>query len=185
MPDPYLTAATVRERCPNRLNNVADAVLVRWVSIFEDRAEKYLGTAHRVRTATYTGYASDGWLELPHRNVSSVTVVDEDNASVTVERTDAARGRVLVRVYLAGPLTASYSHGYATPDETLLQACAMFVERSCVADKTGQTRDALKFNPETGTVQYSTANEAQGRPTGFYDVDALLNSMRDERPMVY
>lgn len=185
-PDPYLAAVEVRARRPRRLTAADDAEIESLVARFEDIVERYLDQAFREREATHTGSASGGWLELPHHLVSAVALENADGNDITLaaDALDAERGRVAT--WASGPLTAAYTHGDTEPPEILLAACATYCERMVAIDNSGSTRDTLSKVFDGGiSERYSTPNAAEGRPTGFIQIDADLNSMRNRRPVVF
>lgn len=185
-PDPYLTAVQVRARRPRRLTAADDTEIVSLVARFEDIAERYLDQAFRAREDTYTGYARGGWLELPHHLVTTSALEDADGNDITLaaDALDSERGRVAT--WATGSLTAAYTHGATTPPEILLANCAIYCERMVAIDNSGSTRDTLSKVFDGGmSERYSTPNFAEGRPTGFLQIDADLNAMRNRRPMVF
>lgn len=182
-PAPLLSAAEVKALEP-RLVNEQDAKINRLVAVFEGIVADYRGVSYRPRRNTYTGTPRDGWLELPHVEVTEIVeLVDEDDNEVTHLRLDSQRGRIRVRSL--GPLSCTYTHGLAEPSDLVAGACAEFVMRRIVADNSGTSRDVLSQNFDGGTTRYSTPDPANGRPTGFLQIDADLNLERDRRPMVF
>ena len=185
-PDPYLTAEEVRARRPRRLTSADDPDIVSLVARFEDIVERYLDQAFREREATHTGRVSGGWLELPHHLVTAVELVDSNDNDVTLaaDALDSERGRVAV--YAAGPLTATYTHGETDPPELLLANCALYCDRMVSIDNSGSSRDTLSKVFDGGiSERYSTPNFAEGRPTGFLQIDADLNAMRNRRRVIF
>lgn len=180
-PDPYLTAQEVRDRRPKRLKSSDDAEIVRLVAKFEDIAERYIGQAFREREFTYTGTPVDGVLRLPYVEVTACTL---DGTAVAAADLDVAAGTV--STWGCSRVTAAGTHGVAAPPEILLGACAVYCERMIAVDNSGQTRDTLSRVFEGGiSERYSTPNWDEGRPTGFLQVDADLDSIRNRRPMVF
>lgn len=180
-PDPWLTAAEVRDRRPKRLKPADDDEIVRQVARFEDIAERYIDQAQREREATWTGRAIDGILHLPHNTVTACTI---DGIEVDADDLDVEAGNV--RHWGCARVTAVYTHGVSEPPELLLSACARYAERMVTLDASGQERDTLSRVFEGGVSErYSTPNWDEGRPTGFLQIDADLNSVRNRRPMVF
>jgi hypothetical protein len=54
-----------------------------------------------------------------------------------------------------------------------------------VVERTATSRDTLSQSFEGGTTRYSTPDWNAGRPTGFLQIDADLNSERDHRPRIF
>lgn len=180
-PDPWLTAAEVRERRPKRLKATDDPEIVRLIAKFEDTAERYIGCARRVRPFTWTGTARDGILDLPYVEIVTCSI---EGTAVTADRLDARNGRV--DGVVSRRVNVTGTHGLTEPEETLLAACALYVERMIAIDNSGQSRDTLSKVFEGGiSERYSTPNWAEGRPTGFLQVDADLNSVPNRRPTVF
>lgn len=178
----YMTAAEVKAAIP-RIADEADATIDGHVAVFEEVAERYLGVAYQARAATYTATPDGRWLELPHHEVTAVaSIVDDDGSAYTHTQLDTARGRV--KVSASVPLTVSYTHGYTAPTALLEAACAQYVSRKVAVVNSGTSRDVLSQQFDGGTTRYATPNFNEGRPTGFLDVDADLNSMRHSRPRV-
>lgn len=182
MPDPYLTPVELAARY-ERLSAESDGKLALHVTRFEDIAERYIGVSYRERAGTHTGWVQRSILELPHRQVTVVTLADEEDVAVTFERLYVDRGAV--EVHSCALLTATYTHGYEDPTELLLSACALYVARKVAVDNSGMSRDVLSQNFDGGTTRYATPDWNAGRPTGFLDVDADLNSMRSQRIHIF
>lgn len=177
----YFTAATAKA-ADSRLANVDDAVIVRFVAEFEPIAERYLGCAQTPRSgATYTGWTDRcGVLELPHVQVTACTLVDADSsAAVTVDHIDQRIGRVYANA--VGRLTATYTHGLASVSPGVQEACLEYVLRRSQNNNQTQSRDVLSQAYEGATTRYSTPDWSAGRPTGYLQVDSLLNAERNYR----
>jgi hypothetical protein len=52
-------------------------------------------------------------------------------------------------------------------------------------DGSGAGRDTLLTITDAGTTRYSTPNKAEGRPTGFLQVDNYLNALHSYRRRVF
>lgn len=180
----YLTAAEVQALVP-ALVDTPDATLDRHIAKFEEVAERYLGVAYQARSGvTYTDTPRGLWLELPHEQVTAVaSIVDADGNAYTHTQLDTARGRV--KVSAGVPLTVTYTHGFTAPTTLLEDACAQYVHRKVAVAASGTSRDVLSQQFDGGTTRYATPDWNAGRPTGFLDVDADLNSMKHNRVMVY
>lgn len=172
-----------------------DATLARLVAVFEAAAESYRGVAFTPRVATeqvWLGYGSSERLVLSWPKVRSITSVTVDGTAIDsslFQVTDVGDVFALGGFY---GLTATvvYSHGYDVPTDgnswpgsaMLLQACRTYVRSKAKLEKSNVGRDQISaIGPEGGTIQYSTPNIAQGRPTGYLEVDELLNLLPDHR----
>ena len=189
---PLRPAAQVRARRPRRLKPTDDDAIDLYGGEFGEIAEDYLGVACPPRESTYTGKARNGWVDLPDVQVTACTVVDENDVTVAVDEIDTARGRV--QIAASGTVTATYTHGIgvaatdvdpAEADALYLSACALYVERMVTADGSGAGRDTLLTITDAGTTRYSTPNKAEGRPTGFLQVDNYLNALHSYRRRVF
>lgn len=181
-PAPYFTGPQARSASEAlaKRGQAADGQIARFVAEFEPIAERRLGVAFRVRTATYEGTVRRGRLELPHvliGEVTSLTTLDE--VEVTATRVDKRQGRVHVPVCDGTVLTAVYTHGLAEPTPGVAGACLDYVDRRIATDTSGTSRDVLAQGADGATTRYSTPNRAAGRETGFLQVDALLDSEQD------
>ena len=176
------TSAVVAER-PHLTSSDNDAVTA-LIPQFEALAERYLGTAYIPRTGTYTGTPYNGILELPHVNIRSITsVVNLAGAAVTYDTLWKARGALAVSSH--EQVVCTYRHGFDAPTARLVSACNRWIERMIVVERTATSRDTLSQSFEGGTTRYSTPDWNAGRPTGFLQIDADLNSERDHRPRIF
>lgn len=181
-PAPYFTGPQARSASAAlaKRGKAVDGQIVRFVAEFEPIAERRLGVAFRVRTATHEGTVRRGVLELPHvQVVELVTLVNEDEAAVAATRVDKRRGRIVVPVAHGTVLTATYTHGLTEPTPGVEGACLDYVERRIATEASGTPRDVLVQGGENVGTRYSTPNRAAGRETGFLQVDALLDSEQD------
>lgn len=69
-------------------------------------------------------------------------------------------------------------------DPVLARACREYVRASAVATRSNVGRDVIAQSVEGLTTRFSTPDKAAGRPTGYLDVDRLLNSLTDHRILV-
>lgn len=67
------------------------------------------------------------------------------------------------------------------PPATLLRACREYVRSCALADRSNVPRDVIGQTFDGGYTRYSTPDKDAGRPTGYLDVDRLLNSLDDFR----
>ena len=182
-PAPYLTAAEAVDR-DNRLASMASAAIEAEVAAFESIAERYRGVAFTPRTATAVLAGSrPGALVLPDPMVISVEsisidgiVVDDDEPVVWPD------GRITRPSGWTGTqIEVTYTHGYQAPPAELLSACTEYVLCVLKAKASGMSRNTLTEAFEGGTTRYSTPDWSAGRPTGWLEVDRLLNSLPDHR----
>lgn len=73
---------------------------------------------------------------------------------------------------------------FSIVDPVLARACREYVRASAVATRSNVPRDVISQSVEGLTTRFSTPNKEQGRPTGYIDVDRLLNTLPDRRILV-
>lgn len=185
----YLTPAAIRSRRPDLSNTTTypDAELTRLVTQFEETAEAYLGRAYEVRTVTGEKHTASSATQviLRHRPIVSVTALSAAGVDATVaDLTVGYDTGIVAGSWSIGDLIeVSYTHGIADADsnETLLMACAEYVERVAKASRSGTSRDVIAQRFEDTYTRYSTPDWSAGRPTGYLEVDRLLNTLPNER----
>lgn len=64
---------------------------------------------------------------------------------------------------------------------TLIRACREYVRSCALQTKSNMPRDVIGQSFEGTYTRYSTPDKAAGRPTGWLEVDRLLNSLPDYR----
>jgi hypothetical protein len=150
---------------------------------FKGTVERYLACAQEPTTTTeivdLTVRAKEIVLAWPKvRSITSVTVAGVTLLS-TAYRPRLAAG-TLVRVGGCWdpehPPTVVYVHGADAPSKGLKRACALYVASVAVAEQSGTSRDIITQGIDGGTTRYSTPNFDEGRPTGWLEVDRLINA---------
>jgi len=103
--------------------------------------------------------------------------------ALTVDTLDEAEGRL--HLCWHGRATSAFRHGLTSAPAALLDACTEYV--LCVARSraSGVSRNTLSEATEVGTTRYSTPDWEGGRPTGWLEVDRLLNTLPDYRVSVF
>lgn len=182
---PYLTAeaATTRD---DRLASFEAAPIDAQIASFEPIAERYRGVAYTPRDASKVftaGCASS--LILPNTRIRSVTSVVIDGATIDPANYQPGLSAGVIKSrsgWSYQSLTVTYTHGYDAPPGELLDACTEYVLSVLKSRASGVSRNTLsQGSPDGGTTRYSTPDWEAGRPTGWLEVDRLLNSLRDER----
>lgn len=182
---PYLTPAQIRSRVPGLANQsiYSDVELTNLVSEFEDIAERYLQTAFITRTVTAEQIVRPNrWVQLRHRPIIAISSFTVDGVAgslsdLTVENsTGVLYGPVWT---FAQVVTVTYTHGLASTPEPMLRACGEYCRAVAFADRSGQSRDVIAQSFDGSVTRYSTPDWNRGRPTGFLEVDRLLNSLSD------
>lgn len=183
---PYLTATAAKER-DHRLVTLGalDTAIDGQVRSFEELAEEYRGVAYTPRTEVQAFHLerADRVL-LARTRVRSVSAITLDGTAVAASRykLDAAAGVIRFTAPVSGVLVVTYPHGHDEPASVLLDACTEYVVSALTSRASGASRNTLsQGGAETGTTRYSTPNMAEGRPSGWLEVDRLLNTLADER----
>jgi hypothetical protein len=185
---PYLTASEVRTRVPQLANttNFTSDELNRLVAEFEDIAERYRGVAFTPRSISDTWTQPDWKVQLTHWPVRSITsvVYDTTTSDLTKIMFDKNTARVWGDDWTRSKaLTITYSHGLDAPSPQLLRATAEYVRACALADRSGNSRDVISQSFDGGVTRFSTPSWEMGRPTGYLEVDRILNSLPDYRLM--
>tara|TARA_R110000822_G_scaffold74154_2_gene178263 strand:+ start:253 stop:834 length:582 start_codon:yes stop_codon:yes gene_type:complete len=186
----YLTAAQVRSRVPALANvtTYPSTELERLVLEFTEIAEDYLGVAYEPRTVTAEQVVRPNQLvKLANPQVRTLTAVTINETALTAGEladltVDKVAGTVIDGLWVGSPFALfTYSHGYDAPTEVLLRACSEYVRSVAFADRSGQSRDVIAQSMDGSFTRYSTPDWNRGRPTGFLEVDRLLNSLTEFR----
>jgi hypothetical protein len=70
---------------------------------------------------------------------------------------------------------------FETPPQVAKKACVEYVWLSVQAARSGTSRDVIAQTVEGNFTRYGTPSWPDGRPTGWNEVDRLLNSLPDYR----
>lgn len=171
-----------------------DVVLTDLVSEFEKIAEDYRGAAFETRTVT----GEEHLVTRPRRTLGLGNVFVRTVTSLTVDGTsmtgggadyyiDKAPGIIRFVAGLTGTnqtVLVSYTHSIsttATAYPQLIRACREYVRSCALSDRSGVPRDVIAQSLDGGYTRYSTPDKDAGRPTGWLEVDRLLNSIPDYR----
>lgn len=166
-----------------------DADLDALVSEFEEIAEQYRGVAYVSRTATeiHTSHTVSSVLVLRHPKATAVTSITVNGTALdsTLYRLETETGIVRYDGVFSNyyPATVVYTHGFAAVPERLQRAAARYVAAVLRSEESGTSRDVLSQSFDGGSTRYATPDAAAGRPTGWLEVDRLLNSLDDYRTL--
>lgn len=177
---PYLTAAQLRSRVKVLDNEqISDEDLEDLVEEFEDKAERYTGVAYLPREVTTTvEVCGTRWIS-PHFLITAVSSCEIDDVAVTPTFYD---GYALeFPSYRRGLMVVTYTHGMTEPPKAILRACREYVTAKAMSDRSGVPRDAYVSDVEGVTYRLSTPDWNARRPTGYIEVDDLLNSVEQYR----
>lgn len=195
MATPYTTAANVRSLVPPLAdeNTFTDVMLGNYIAEFEAVAEDYRGVAFTPRDSverhSMMTYAP---LQLFWPKVRSITSISIDGTAQTTDQYQLDQFGRVIGLLSAGPnpygswATVTYSHGFDAPPAgtygpLVVRACVQYVRAVALRDLSDLNRDVISFSDGGMTYRYSTPSKEAGRPTGFIEVDRLLNSLPDYR----
>lgn len=186
--DPYIEVADLRARLGGDFTSSTpefdDDALAALVSEFEEIAEDYLGVAfvEREGSESFTLAAPAASIMLAQPQVRELTglTIDGDEVDLDAEPFTlyGPVGRVEGTFPSLVPIVFGYTYGFTAPTPTLVRAGVQYVRSCALVDRSRVARDALSVaDGSGGTTRYSTPNKAERRPTGYLEVDRLLNSM--------
>lgn len=175
-----LTAAQVRTR--SRSDDVADVQqfsdedLDAYVATFQDIAERYCGRYFEEASVTETVEVC-GTVMILRTPLVSIDTFEVEGTASTVYELDTngmASGVLRLTSHVTGTVEIGYTYGAATPG--IERACVQYVRSSALRDNSSASRDVISQGFEGGSTRYSTPDWAAGRPTGYIEVDSLLNA---------
>lgn len=185
---PYLTADNLRTTAALADDGkFSDTDLEGYVAEFEDIAERYRGVAFISRSASES-YALDiatDKLILEQKVIAVSTFTIDGTAQVA--GTDYNLYKDVGMIVMDGQLAVgvdivlAYTYGYATTPATITAACREYVRSVALQRSLNKTREVISTTVDGMFVRYSTPDWDAGRPTGFMEVDRLLNSAPDHR----
>lgn len=176
----YMTADDLRDRVPALDDpDITDTMLEDLVEEFEDIAERYLGVAYESRSETETfDLDQDTLVVLKWVKVTAVGTITIDGDAVDSDDYTFTDGYAITFTSpRTGVLSVTYTHGEATPTKPLLRAGREYVKACALSDRSRVPRDVISQSGEGFTTRYSTPDWDRGRPTGYIEVDRLLNSL--------
>lgn len=196
----YPTAAEIRERVSALQDNgkFTDEMIDDLVEEFAGIVEDYRGVAFVPTSATDTVILDDPstWVRLAWPKVRSITSVTVTTPAVggtatallsTAYTYDADSGHVKYPPGFAcgAKVVTVYIHGLDEPTKIWLRACREYVRSCALTDITSVRRDVIsQADGAGGFTRFSTADKDADRPTGWLEVDRLLNSLEDYRRIV-
>lgn len=184
---PYLTAQQVRDAVTGLEDETKypDATLQRFISRYEDMAERYRGVAFTPRTETRTFTAASGPILSPHPRVSAVSAVAYDEGTAPDPADVLITDGFILSIRPGWPVgrrvTLTYTHGYPEPPAAVIDGCIEFVRAEARQQKDSQPRNVTGVRDDLGWSYESTADWDAGRPTKWLVVNEALNSVPDER----
>ncbi len=176
---PFPTAADVAARFPTV--GLSNAEIGALITEFVEIAERYRGVALDARTATDVFRNPGTTVQLSRWPVRSLTTATADGDPVTVADLDHTDTGIVAGVPTGTDVfSVTYSHGIDTP-AVAVRACAEYVRSVALAERSGTSRDVIAQSFDGGFTRYSTPDFSRGRPTGFLEVDRLLDTLPDYR----
>ena len=188
---PYLTAQQVRDRA--RSDDISDdavftdADIEDYISEFEDLAERYCGQTFEVVASITETVELDRDCHIivrrPLISVATFTVEDVASTAYEFDTADKAAGIIRFTTPLTGTLSITYSYGQTTP-AAIKRACVQYVRAVALRDASAAGRDVIEQGFDGGSTRYSTPDWNAGRPTGYIEVDRILNEYGRDIPGV-
>lgn len=146
---------------------------------FAETAEDYRSVAYVPRETVETFTNPGTVIVLAHRRVADVAI-EVNGDELDADRYSFTEGGVITFVSCpTGTVVVTYTHGYAETPKRIIRACVEYVSSVLRADSSGQSRDVIAQGFDGGFTRYSTPDKDAGRPTGWLEVDRLLDSMPD------
>lgn len=185
----YTTAAALRAHLAPATLTANDTTIGTTITEFEEVAEDYLGRAYQVRTVTGEQHVTDGRpIRLYKTDAVAVSAIAyESGTAPAVGDVIVDPGGLLIlsprgAAWPRTKVTLTYTHGTSTVPQRLIKACWLYVACTLQQELSGTSRDVISQAFDGATTRYSTPNKAEGRPTGWLDVDRLLNNLSTRIP---
>lgn len=172
-----------------------DSIIEPYIAEFTDIAENYRGCVFTPHSKTWTIPGQRCYwrhhqgrrlpeVVLPDVLVSEITAATANGITIddlsTIVLDDPDAGIVVLPYWGLWALT--YTYGLPAPSASVQRACRLYTASCAIRDTQGLSRDVYLETVDGGAVvRYSTPDESAGRPTGYTDVDRLLNSVKDYR----
>lgn len=183
-----LTASDVRAQVGKPLEDAGrftDELLDALIAEFTEVAEQYRGVAYEPTTIageTHFVPRPVTRLTLRHALVRLVDTVIVNSTVTTAYDVDLRAGILWLPIPEASTVAVTYSHGYDEPPSAVLRACREYVRSCALTDRSGVPRDVIAQSFGDGSyTRFSTPDMRAGRPTGWLEVDRLLNMLPDYR----
>lgn len=200
---PYLDPDEVRAAVDFLADSAkySDVQIAAYVSEFEGIAEQYRGVAFTPRTALekFTIYPGTTGVTLSWPRVRGLTAVSVDGTDVDPASYRLVPGGMVACTFAftisgqwpTGLVTVSYVHGYdiPTPADPLgagvIAACVEYVKSVAASRPQRSGREVIATGADGNWTRFSAPDAARGRPTGWVEVDRLLNNLPDHRTPVF
>lgn len=180
----YATAAEAKAR-QTRLTDYDDTLVDEAIAEFADIAERYCCRAfasHADATYEITERPLPVDVVLPGVNISDVSIdcdgTDVDLTESIILEESGVIGSIPWPDRYAESAVVTYTHGTESPPGAIKRAAIEYAARVLIGEGSGMSRDVRTQAFDGGTTSYVTPDWEAGRPTGFLEVDRLLNSYR-------
>lgn len=175
-----------------------DALIDARVATFTSIFTRYRGYAPTPTQTVYVtpaqerhrwGWDDCGWtgrIQLPYPlliSVDSATFNGDDAGDPPVGLTIADLGASVIQVTKPGIWAVTFTHGAPEADPISVDAAVEYVKARLYRNNSQTPREAIQMGDANAGISYrfSTPDASAGRPTGYLDVDALLNMTPDLR----
>lgn len=188
MADPYLDPDGVRSRVSSGSPVLAeddfdDDWVAEQVAVWEAILEDYTGDAYvaRERTVTTEVKGCTTRLVLPVVHITEIVSVTVDGDEIEVDEHQPELALGVVR-YSGGfrpgtTIAAEVEYGHEEMPAVIPVVTAMYVERMASLDRAGSTPDVSRQGFDGGSTVYVQPDPANGKLTGFREIDRLVNSL--------
>lgn len=181
----YVTAADAKARVPS-LTDYSDTIVDATIAEFEDLAERYCQQAFASRTVTeeivqrpLTSSVALKWPGVTELDSITADGVELDLTNVVVVKAPGVLHGIVWPTWRVLSADAVYTYGPATTQPMIVRGCIEYVRRTLNAEVAGTSRDFRTQAGDGGTTSFVLPDWEKGRPTGFTEVDRILNTYRD------
>lgn len=189
-PDPIIEADALRAKAARYMvlpeSTYPDSDIDDLVSEFREVFTDYRGVAPTPteETETITVRSCTSKLILRWPEVTDLTALSIDGTDADMDLISFEKSGIVTyqgSFSAGGVVVAEYVHGLAEVPAILTRATVRYVCAVLKSEASGTGRDVLTQNVDGATTRYSTPDKNAGRPTGWLEVDRLLNSLTDYR----
>lgn len=179
----YVTVAQARARISG-LDDFSDATITAAIAEFEDIAERYCGRTFTSRSVTETVGVRPlpSTVVLKHAEVTALSAISHKGNSVATTNVDWTPGGVVRNIPWPtwdGAATITYTYGASSTPDAIKRACIDYVARTLRSEDSGTGPDVSRTGfADGGFTQFIQPDWSNGKPTGWRDVDRVLNSYR-------
>lgn len=137
-----------------------------------------------VAGTTISSVTNSTTVVLSQATIATATgVVVTIGSALTVDHLDEAEGRL--HLCWRGRATSAFRHGLTSVPAALLDACTEYVLCVLRSRAAGVSRNTSTLITDAGTTRFTAIDWEGGTPTGWSEVDRLLNTLPDYRISVF